>query len=65
LPAPVGAGISRIGLRPTSSTSASSVAFDTTTGALKARIKVPAGPHGLAIFPQPRRYSLGHTGNYR
>jgi DNA-binding beta-propeller fold protein YncE len=40
-------------------------AFDTTTGALIARIPVPKGPHGLAVFPQPGRYSLGHTGNYR
>jgi DNA-binding beta-propeller fold protein YncE len=40
-------------------------AIDTATGALKARIKVPAGPHGLSVFPQPGRYSLGHTGNYR
>ena len=39
--------------------------FDTTTGQLLARIKVPAGPHGLNVFPQPGRYSLGHTGNYR
>jgi DNA-binding beta-propeller fold protein YncE len=40
-------------------------AFDTTTGVLAARIKVPKGPHGLCVFPQPGRYSLGHTGNYR
>jgi DNA-binding beta-propeller fold protein YncE len=40
-------------------------AFDTTTGALLATIPVPSGPHGLAVFPQPGRYSLGHTGNYR
>ena len=40
-------------------------AFDTTTGALRATIPVPPGPHGLAVFPQPGRYSLGHTGNYR
>jgi YVTN family beta-propeller protein len=40
-------------------------AFDTATGALKFRIKVPAGPHGLAVYPQPGRYSLGHTGNFR
>jgi YVTN family beta-propeller protein len=40
-------------------------AFDTSTGALVARIKVPRGPHGLSVFPQPGRYSLGHTGNYR
>jgi len=42
--------------------------FDTATGTLAHRIPVahgPHGPHGLAIFPQPGRYSLGHTGNYR
>lgn len=40
-------------------------AFDTSTGALIATIRVPPGPHGLCVFPQPGRYSLGHTGNYR
>ncbi len=40
-------------------------AFDTQTGQLRATISVPGGPHGLAVFPQPGRYSLGHTGNYR
>jgi YVTN family beta-propeller protein len=39
--------------------------FDTTTGELVTTIPVPSGPHGLAVFPQPGRYSLGHTGNYR
>lgn len=39
--------------------------FDTSTGALKARIKVGDQPHGLCIYPQPGRYSLGHTGNMR
>ncbi len=39
--------------------------FDTIKGELVKRIKVGPGPHGLAIFPQPGRYSLGHTGNYR
>lgn len=39
--------------------------FDTATGELVGRIKVPSGPHGLNVFPQPGRYSLGHTGNYR
>jgi YVTN family beta-propeller protein len=39
--------------------------FNTRTGALVARIPVPAGPHGLCVFPQPGRFSLGHTGNYR
>lgn len=40
-------------------------AFDTTTGELKARIKTTSAPHGLAVYPQPGRYTLGHTGNYR
>ena len=39
--------------------------LDTTTGALIHRIRVGRGPHGLTFFPQPGRYSLGHTGNYR
>ena len=40
-------------------------AIDTTTGALLARIPVGSQPHGLAVFPQPGRYSLGHTGEFR
>jgi YVTN family beta-propeller protein len=40
-------------------------AFDTTDGHLLARIKVGMGPHGLCVYPQPGRYSLGHTGNMR
>jgi YVTN family beta-propeller protein len=39
--------------------------IDTTTGELLHRIPVQSGPHGLALFPQPGRYSMGHTGNYR
>jgi YVTN family beta-propeller protein len=39
-------------------------AFDTTTGAAKV-IPVGTEPHGLAVWPQPGRYSLGHTGNMR
>ncbi|MEX2255101.1 MAG: cytochrome D1 domain-containing protein [Acidimicrobiia bacterium] len=39
--------------------------FDTATGGLLAKIPVGHGPHGLAIFPQPGKISLGHTGNYR
>jgi DNA-binding beta-propeller fold protein YncE len=39
--------------------------FDTTTGELLARIPVAGGPHGLAVWPQPGRYSMGHTGNTR
>jgi YVTN family beta-propeller protein len=39
--------------------------IDTTTGKLTARIPVGAEPHGLAVWPQPGRYSLGHTGILR
>ena len=38
--------------------------FDTSTGAVKS-IPVGTEPHGLAVWPQPGRYSLGHTGNMR
>ena len=38
--------------------------FDTTTGAVTV-IPVGKEPHGLAVWPQPGRYSLGHTGNMR
>jgi DNA-binding beta-propeller fold protein YncE len=40
-------------------------AIDTRTGEQLARIKVGNGPHGLAVYPQPGRYSLGHTGIFR
>ena len=40
-------------------------AMSTTDGRLIAKIPVGAGPHGLCVFPQPGRYSLGHTGNFR
>ncbi len=39
--------------------------IDTRTGALLHTIKVGNGPHGLCVWPQPGRYSLGHTGNMR
>ncbi|OWT55293.1 hypothetical protein CEY11_21025 [Candidimonas nitroreducens] len=39
-------------------------AFDTTTGAVR-KIRVGMEPHGLTVWPQPGRYSLGHTGNMR
>jgi YVTN family beta-propeller protein len=39
--------------------------FDTATGKLTHRIPVGREPHGLAVWPQPGRYSLGHTGNMR
>ena len=38
--------------------------FDTGTGDVK-QIKVGTEPHGLTVWPQPGRYSLGHTGNMR
>jgi YVTN family beta-propeller protein len=44
---------------------AEAYALDTTTGKLLARIKVGAGAHGLCVWPQPGRYSLGHTGILR
>jgi YVTN family beta-propeller protein len=40
-------------------------AIDTQTGKLLARIPVGKGPHGLCVYPQPGRYSLGHTGVFR
>ncbi|SMF80094.1 YncE family protein [Streptomyces sp. Amel2xC10] len=40
-------------------------AIDTRTGKQLARIPVGSGPHGLAVYPQPGRYSLGHTGIFR
>ena len=38
--------------------------FDTANGDVR-QIKVGAEPHGLTVWPQPGRYSLGHTGNLR
>jgi DNA-binding beta-propeller fold protein YncE len=40
-------------------------AISTRTGKLLARIRVGAGPHGLCVWPQPGRHSLGHTGILR
>jgi YVTN family beta-propeller protein len=40
-------------------------AISTTNGHLLAKIPVGQGPHGLCVFPQPGRYSLGHTGVFR
>ncbi len=39
-------------------------AFDTGSGAVQI-IPVGKEPHGLTVWPQPGRYSLGHTGNLR
>jgi DNA-binding beta-propeller fold protein YncE len=40
-------------------------AISTATGKLLHRIKVGSGPHGMAVWPQPGRYSIGHTGILR
>jgi YVTN family beta-propeller protein len=40
-------------------------AIDTRNGRLLAKIPVGASPHGLCVWPQPGRYSLGHTGILR
>jgi YVTN family beta-propeller protein len=39
-------------------------AIDTTSGEVRS-IKVGQEPHGLTVWPQPGRYSLGHTGIVR
>lgn len=38
--------------------------FNTETGKVD-KIRVGMEPHGLTLWPQPGRYSLGHTGNLR
>ncbi len=40
-------------------------AINTANGRLRATIPVGSGPHGLSVWPQPGRYSLGHTGIMR
>jgi len=40
-------------------------AISTATGRLLHRIPVGKGPHGLCVWPQPGRYSIGHTGIMR
>ncbi len=39
--------------------------WNTSSGKLIAKIWVGGSPHGLLVWPQPGRYSLGHTGNMR
>jgi len=39
-------------------------AIDTDSGAVT-KINVGIEPHGLTVWPQPGRFSLGHTGNMR
>ncbi len=40
-------------------------AISTVDGRLLSRFHVPMKPHGMCVWPQPGRYSLGHTGNMR
>jgi YVTN family beta-propeller protein len=40
-------------------------ALSTRTGRVLRKVAVGPGPHGLCVHPQPGRFSLGHTGNYR
>jgi YVTN family beta-propeller protein len=40
-------------------------AISTLDGHLIATIPVGSGPHGLCVWPQPGRYSIGHTGIMR
>jgi DNA-binding beta-propeller fold protein YncE len=39
--------------------------FDLVNGGFLRRIPVGVNPHGLTVWPQPGRFSLGHTGNQR
>jgi DNA-binding beta-propeller fold protein YncE len=39
--------------------------ISTTDGHLIKKTAVGKGPHGLCVWPQPGRYSLGHTGILR
>ena len=45
--------------------SAEVYAISTRSGRLLRRIPVGAGPHGMCVWPQPGRYSIGHTGILR
>jgi DNA-binding beta-propeller fold protein YncE len=38
--------------------------IDTRSGVVD-QVKVGREPHGLTVWPQPGRYSMGHTGNLR
>jgi DNA-binding beta-propeller fold protein YncE len=40
-------------------------ALDTRSGRLIKKIATGVGPHGVCVWPQPGRYSLGHTGILR
>ena len=49
-----------------SSLSVTSVSVvSTRTGRVTHTIRVGSNPHGLTLFPQPGRFSIGHNGVYR
>ena len=39
--------------------------IDTATGHVVQKIRTGVNPHGIAFFPQPGRFSIGHNGVYR
>jgi DNA-binding beta-propeller fold protein YncE len=39
--------------------------ISTRTGTVIGRVDIGEGPRSLCVYPQPGRYSLGHTGNLR
>ncbi len=60
-----GAGAS-LAVRPVSGAAdPASIVSSARNGHLIAKIAVGNGPHGLCVWPQPGRYSLGHTGILR
>ena len=40
-------------------------AISTADGHVIKKVEVGQDPHGLDLFPQPGRFSLGHNGVYR
>jgi DNA-binding beta-propeller fold protein YncE len=40
-------------------------AISTVDGHLVGTVRIPGKPHGMCVWPQPGRYSLGHTGSMR
>jgi len=41
------------------------IVVDTASGRILRTIRTGLSPHGLAFWPQPGRFSLGHNGNMR
>ncbi len=64
VPRPVARG-TRWGARPQHRYDARMYEISTADGHLIAQMPIPLKPHGMCVWPQPGRYSLGHTGNMR